>query len=145
VIHNRSGVRTLALGLAAAGTVIAAYLTVLHYSTAVPLVCSNTGLVNCADVLTSPQSVWLGLPVAGVGLVWFVATLFLWWRSRASAPALWPLRLAWALLGALTVVYLVYVELVELRHLCAWCTVLHAIILTLLVLSILDGPAPDAA
>ncbi|MDA8201082.1 MAG: vitamin K epoxide reductase family protein [Thermaerobacter sp.] len=136
-----SALRRVALVLGTIGLLIALYLTVLHYSTVVPLVCSQSGLVNCERVITSPQSVWFGAPVAGVGFAWFVVTLVWWLRSGPAAPPwLAGVRLGWAVLGAVTVVYLVYVELVELRHLCLWCSGLHVIILTLLVLSILAHP-----
>ncbi len=137
------GLRRAALLLSGLGLLIAAYLTVLHYSAAVPLVCSQSGLVNCERVITSPQSVWFGAPVAGVGFAWFAVTLVWWLRSGPQAPPwLAGVRLGWAALGAVTVVYLVYVELVELRHLCLWCSALHVIILALLVLSI--GAHPSA-
>ncbi len=143
---NGPVLRRVALALGVIGLLIAAYLTVLHYSTAVPLVCSQSGLVNCERVITSPQSVWLGAPVAGVGFAWFVVTLYWWLRSGPGAPPwLAGVRLGWAALGAVTVVYLVYVELVELRHLCLWCTGLHVIILALLVLSTLAHPSTPRA
>lgn len=143
---NGPALRRVALVLGTAGLLIAAYLTVLHYSTVVPLVCSQSGLVNCERVITSPQSVWFGAPVAGVGFVWFVATLYWWIRSGPAAPPwLAGVRLGWAVLGAVTVVYLVYVELVELKHLCLWCSGLHAIILALLLLAVLTHPTARPA
>lgn len=139
---NSAQLRRAAIALTVVGLLIAAYLTVQHYTAAVPLVCSQSGLVNCARVITSPQSVWLGAPVAGVGFVWLGVTLVWWLRTGPGAPAwLSAVRLSWAALGAVTVVYLVYVELVELRNLCLWCTGLHVIILALLVLAILAHPA----
>jgi len=137
--------RRAGIVLAIIGALVAAYLTVMHYTTAVPLVCSQNGLIDCARVITSPQSVWLGLPVAGVGLVWCLVMLALWVKSGPGQPGwLNPVRMGWAALGGVTVVYLVYVELVEIGHLCIWCTALHVVILTLLVLSILAWP-PSAA
>ncbi len=138
---NGPALRRVAIALSVIGLLIAAYLTVLHYTAAVPLVCSQSGLVNCERVITSPQSVWLGAPVAGVGFVWLAVTLVWWLRTGPGAPAWLPaVRLAWAALGAVTVVYLVYVELVELRNICLWCSGLHVIILVLLVLAILAHP-----
>jgi uncharacterized membrane protein len=42
-----------------------------------------------------------------------------------------------------TVLYLVYVELVRLHTICAWCTALHVIILTMLLISIVQLQQPD--
>lgn len=111
--------------LFAVGTAIALYLTLTHYTARVPLACSSTGLVNCEEVLTSPQSTWLGLPVALYGLAWFLA-LGVWWRLGIGA-----LRLVWTALGAVVVIYLVYLEFWVIGAICIWCSALHAVILTL--------------
>jgi uncharacterized membrane protein len=125
-----------------AGAAIAAYLTVLHYTTAVSLVCpgGGTGLVNCTDVLTSPESVVAGVPVPLWGLLWFVvggALLWLRWRwpPRVFAAARW----VWSLLGVAAVLWLVYVELGVLHALCVWCTVLHVLIVAFFVDTVLSG------
>jgi uncharacterized membrane protein len=54
-------------------------------------------------------------------------------------------QFAWALVGILTVLYLVYVEIVRLHVICAWCSGLHVLILlTFLVTLIrLTSPAPE--
>ena len=45
------------------------YLTIAHFDTNVTLVCSDKGVVNCAEVTTSPQSMVFGIfPVAVLGL-----------------------------------------------------------------------------
>jgi uncharacterized membrane protein len=128
--------------LAAVGLVIAAYLTVLHYDTSVPLYCSESGAVNCAQVLTSAQSVVLGLPVAAWGLLWFAVALPLLlgdgagWRGRAAD--------LWTLIGAVSVVYLVYTELIVIGKICLWCTAVHVIVLAIFVLQALGAPRPEA-
>jgi uncharacterized membrane protein len=54
------------------------------------------------------------------------------------------LQLLWTGLGLLVVVYLVYVEIVVLHQLCEWCTVVHVLIISSLVITIrqlqLDTP-----
>ena len=41
------------------------------------LVCSDTGAINCTKVTTSPQSVIFGIPVAVLGLAYFVPMIAL--------------------------------------------------------------------
>ena len=51
------------------GTLVAGYLTLLHYDSQVPLVCSNHGFIDCENVLTSPESTWFGIPVSGYAVL----------------------------------------------------------------------------
>ena len=53
------------------------YLTLTHYTKVVALVCSNNGAINCEKVTTSPQSMVFGIPVAVLGLVFFVSMFVL--------------------------------------------------------------------
>jgi uncharacterized membrane protein len=66
-----------------AGVGVSTYLTLAHYTSVVKLVCSATGAINCEAVTTSPQSVLLGIPVAVLGVVWFVGML------AVNLPAAW--------------------------------------------------------
>ncbi len=142
---TRRGYDRWRVALAAAGLAISAYLTLLHYDTQVPLVCSGGSLVNCEQVLTSASSIVFGVPVAAYGLLWFVVALGLAWASlrvtaeveppRLRAAALW-----WTGIGMASVLWLVYQELGVVGKVCAWCTGVHVIVLVLLVLQVLsDG------
>jgi uncharacterized membrane protein len=136
---------TVILVLALVGAAIAGYLTVLHYTTTVPLICvGQGGLINCADVLSSPQSVVLGLPVAAWGLAWFVLLALGAWVGRRDGR-LMPWLTGWALAGAVVVVYLVYVEFDVLHAVCIWCSTLHLIILVITGLAVWPAAAGDAA
>lgn len=131
----------LSVSLAAAGLGISAYLTLLHYDSDVPLVCSAGSFVNCESVLTSASSIALGVPVAVWGLLWFVVALGLALVSLRyplpSKPAGLPIAgLAWALVGTVAVLWLVYQEVGIVGRLCAWCTAVHVIVLALLVVAI---------
>src|ERR1700690_3469317 len=66
------------------GIAVAGYLTYAHYTDARNLACSDRGVVNCAKVTTSTQSHFLGIPVAVLGLAYFVAmtALCLPWAWR---------------------------------------------------------------
>lgn len=117
----------VALAAALAGGAISVYLTVVHYS-ATALVCSSGGLVNCERVLTSPYGViaGTGLPTAAAGIAWFaVAGVLAAGRLGRGGSALRDAHLAWAAIGLLTVLGLVYIEINRLGAICAWCTGAH--------------------
>jgi len=117
------------------GLADAAYLTVTHFTTTVHLACSGSGTIDCEKVTTSPQAYILGIPVAVLGLVFFVV------YAGLSTPAAWrspePLvryaRLAWAIGGVCTVVYLIYAELFEIDAICLWCSLVHLVTIALFV------------
>ena len=111
----------------------AVYLTSVHYAK-VPLVCSTTGLINCAAVTSSQWSVvpHTQVPITIPGMLWFLVSgglAIVLLRAVAGGTLesrrLRQAQLIWGALGALTVLYLVYVEIVELHKLCEWCTVVH--------------------
>ncbi len=58
-----------------------------------------------------------------------------------------PAQFAWALVGMLTALYLVYVEIVRLHAICAWCSGLHVLILLMFLVTLirLTSPAPEPA
>jgi uncharacterized membrane protein len=129
------------MSLSAAGLGISAYLTLLHYDSDIPLVCSSGTFVDCATVLNSPSSVVMGVPVAVWGLIWFavaagLAVLFLRQPPEAKPRALRTAGLGWSLGGAAGVLWLVYQEIAIVGRLCAWCTAVHLIVLALLVVEI---------
>jgi uncharacterized membrane protein len=123
----------VSLVLVAAGLAVSIYLTITHFTTTVQLACSNTGTINCEKVTTSPQSSIAGVPVAVLGVVFFVAgaALCLPTAWRSAAPALRYARIGWAVGGVATVVWLVYAELFKIDAICLWCTVVHAITVVL--------------
>jgi uncharacterized membrane protein len=136
------------LVLSVVGIGIACYLTLVHY-TNVPLACSSQGLVDCARVLSSPYSVIPGtaLPITIPGLGWSLVMLALAVAGLRSTFYQRRVRLAelvWAGVGILTVLYLVYVELVRLHTICIWCTALHVTILIMLLTAIVQYQQPDS-
>lgn len=131
--------RWLPLGavvLALAGLGVSIYLTLVHYTSAVHLACSTTGIVNCQRVVTSPQSVIFGIPVAVFGLPFFLASALLnlpaAWRSHS--PLLRTARLALAVAGIGFAVYLIYTELLVIGLICEWCTSAHVLAFGLFLL-----------
>jgi uncharacterized membrane protein len=136
------GERLLAIGVlgaALAGLGISAYLSAVHAGQA-PLVCSVRGPVDCERVLTSAYAQILGtaIPTSAAGILWFGVSGVLallqigLWRERAALLA----GLAWSVAGLLTALFLVYVEIVQLGALCAWCSVAHALVLLTLLFTL---------
>jgi uncharacterized membrane protein len=129
------------LVLALAGLGVSTYLTIAHYTAAVTLACPNTGVINCQKVTTSPESSVFGIPVAVLGLAFYlflVAIMSPWaWRSRRREVAL--VRLASLVVGIGFVVYLIYAELFEINNICLECTSVHVITFALFVLTVLSA------
>jgi uncharacterized membrane protein len=127
------------LGAALAGLAISAYLTAVHVAQA-PLVCSVRGPVDCERVLTSAYAQLGGtaIPTSVAGLAWFavsgVLAVLQLARPRARAPMV--AGLTWSLLGLLAALALVYVEIVLLGAICAWCSGAHLLILLTLLLTL---------
>ncbi len=130
-------------GVTLAGIAVSTYLTIAHYTTPDVLACSDSGFVNCATVTTSAQSTFVGVPVAVLGLGWFVAMAVLCspaaWRS--SSPALARTRLGLSVLGVGSVLWLIYAELIVIGALCIWCTVVHVLTFVLFAVIALFGNA----
>ncbi|MGI8912741.1 MAG: vitamin K epoxide reductase family protein [Chloroflexota bacterium] len=121
------------LVLAIAGVAIAGYLTAAHY-TPLPLVCSTTGVIDCAQVTTSAYSVVPGttVPITVPGLAWFFVSGVLAidaLRRRPPATRLCLTHLLWATTGLLVALYLVFVEIVRLHRICLWCSAVHLFLL----------------
>jgi uncharacterized membrane protein len=95
------------------------YLTVKHFQDQVPPCSLVTG---CETVLTSQYATILGIPVSLFGVLFYLSVLILsvWYMDRGDKRALQlAIRLTW--LGLLASVYFVYVQLVLLQAVCAYC------------------------
>jgi uncharacterized membrane protein len=120
------------LVVALVGLALSAYLTLEHYTSPAVLACPEGVTINCAKVTSSPWSEILGIPVAVLGLVYFVGMTCLLTPAAWRRPRLDPLRVAGAGLGVLMALYLVWVELFRVDALCLWCTGVHLTTLVLL-------------
>ena len=140
----------VSLALVVAGLLVSAYLTFEHFTANATLACSIGGVVDCAKVTTSAWSTFMGVPVALLGLLFFVVLLGLCWPSTWRRRERWldPARLAWVTIGLGMALYLVWAELYRIHAICLWCTAVHVLtfLLWIVVLfgQILSGPAGEA-
>ncbi|HEV8194724.1 MAG TPA: vitamin K epoxide reductase family protein [Ktedonobacterales bacterium] len=155
-VRDEPGSVAIAL-MAIAGLAISIYLTTVHYA-AVPLVCTNTGTLDCSAVTTSSYSVVprTNLPITIPGMLWFIVSgglatsaLVLHRQQRPEPERLRLLQLLWGGAGLAFVLYLVYAEIVLIRHICEWCTVVHVLTLAIFLVAlyrfqqaVVPAPAP---
>lgn len=127
--------------LAAFGLGVSVYLTITHFDK-VALVCSDSGTINCAKVTTSPQSVIFGIPVAMLGLAYFVPMLVLClpaaWRSTDRRVHV--ARLGLAVVGVGMILYLLVAELFIIKAICLWCSSVHLVTFLLFVIIVTASP-----
>ncbi len=123
--------RAAALAASVVGVAVSIYLTVLHYVGVAPA-CPVSGPINCEAVLSSPYAVIAGssIPTSAAGIVWFAISAVLSLRNLDR------FQLAWATFGLLTVLYLVFIEIVRLGAICLWCTVAHVLVLGIFLLAL---------
>ena len=105
--------------LAAAGALIASFLTWQHVSGEIPP-CGP--VLGCETVLTSPYAVVAGVPVAFGGALVSLATLggaLRWWLIGDRRGLVLAYLAGTASIAALA--YFTYLEVAVIHALCAWC------------------------
>ena len=128
-------ITTLVLALAGLGVSI--YLTIAHFTESALAGCSESGLVNCTKVTTSPESYVFGIPVAVLGLAFFVFAVAIMspWAWQSARREIHLARIASMVVGIGFVLYLIYAELFIIGSICLYCTSVHAITFVLFVLT----------
>lgn len=120
--------------LALAGLGVAAYLAFVEI-THTEAVCGPVG--ECNAVQSSEYAQILGIPVAVLGLINYVAVLALWVVSRFGVARWAGLAgrglLALTVFGVLFSIYLTLLEIFAIHAICAWC-LSSAVITTALML-----------
>ena len=120
----RAGVALVAL----AGTAVAGYLTYVHYRPDA-LICTSSG--GCVTVQESSYAELVGIPVALLGLLAYLAVLALiLWDTEAARTAV----AAIALGGAAFAVYLVVLQAFVIDAWCVWCLVNDLLLVPLLAI-----------
>jgi uncharacterized membrane protein len=132
---------TFALALAGLGVSI--YLTIAHFTESALIGCSENGLVNCTKVTTSPQSYVFGIPVAVLGLAFYVFAVAIMspWAWRWMRREIYLIRLASVVVAIGFVIYLVYAELFLIGSICLYCTSVHVLTFLLFGLTVFAAAA----
>lgn len=133
-MERRPHLPKIILFLSMAGIIISIYLSVQHYAPSSSAFCDFQEHVSCSLINNSVYSEIFGAPVALLGVLWFSVSLFislLALRNNKRAPAV---LLAWSVLGASFVFYLIYVEFI-LQAVCPLCLVVQTIVFSTLAVS----------
>jgi uncharacterized membrane protein len=120
--------RTTLIVLAAIGLCLAGYLTYLHYSGTTPP-CSIKGN-PCSQVQKSRYSELVGVPVALIGLIGYIAILGSLLAAEGERARLVTTALIFGGFGFSA--YLTYRELFTLHKICEWC-VSSAVLMTVMM------------
>jgi uncharacterized membrane protein len=120
-----TALRRASEALCLAGIGIAGYLTYVHYAGLQPVCGISHG---CETVQTSRYAGLIGIPVALLGLITYIA-VFISLRLRGDRPLLAGYSLT--LIAFAFSVYLTYREVFTIHAICSWC-VSSAIVFTLL-------------
>ncbi len=133
-------IATLLLSLFGFGVSI--YLTITHFDKAALSCPAGGGIINCGKVTTSPQSEILGIPVAMLGLLFFVPMILLClpaaWRSLDRRIHL--ARLILSITGVGMIIYLLIAELFIIKAICLWCSSVHLVTFILFVIIVTSAP-----
>ncbi len=129
------------------GFLVSSYLLWLHYSNAATTFCSINEKFNCATVAKSGYSEMLGVPVALIGMLGYLAfvviSCFLIYRDVSHYPTLNVkllnrIMLAMAVGGFLFSVYLSFVQHAIIGVWCIMCIVSATLITIILLLAIIS-------
>lgn len=118
----------VSLVLALVGVATSLYLSYEHLTNNASLVCPSSGPASgCLTVATSSWSTLLGVPVAYLGLLFYLVVLALVLPAvwRRPEPLLDTARVVLLVAGLGFVLYLVWAELFRIHAICTWCTVVH--------------------
>lgn len=130
--------RTLAIVLCVAGLVVAGYMSWAEL-TGNETACADTGNIDCAAVQNSAYGTTLGIPVAVMGFLGYVAmmaSVVLEDQVKFFANYGRTLLVGMALFGFVFQTYLFVIEITVLDAICQWCVISHVIVGALLVLGI---------
>ena len=125
--------------LALAGIFISIYLTLYKLGVIGELNCS---IGSCETVNTSRWSMFLGLPVAAWGLLFyldvFVVALLGTMPRFENEPGMSVALVSQAAIGVLFSAWLTYLELGVIHAICIWCVTSAVIVVIILLVSVAD-------
>jgi uncharacterized membrane protein len=148
-LHPVETLTKIIIFLAIIGVFVAIYLTYLHFRNGGTSFCNINERFNCDVVNRSPYSVFMGIPVAIIGFLGYIAFIvigvafLLGYDWSKLHPKLRPKHLNWLILamaaiGTLFSLHLAYIEEFVLHTWCIMCVASLLIIISILVLSIIS-------
>ena len=131
--------RMIVAALSLAGIFLALYLLLYKLGLIGALTCS---VGSCETVNTSKWATFLGLPVAGWGVAFYIAVFVLAIVSTqerlAGSSTVSAILVAVTTSGLLFSAYLTWLELFVIRAICQWCVVSAIVVLCMFVIAVLD-------
>ena len=129
-------------GLWASSEVVVVYYTLKQDLPFCPLSNSPGIAINCYAVLSSRYSEIFGIPLELLAVGYFLINLLLVYFIAFGSDSLFKASLktlfGWRFIGIVMVPYLVFVELVLVRAICVYCTMMHvAIVADFIIISYL--------
>jgi uncharacterized membrane protein len=125
--------------LALAGIFVSIYLTLFKLGVIGELSCS---IGSCETVNTSRWSMFLGLPVAAWGLLFYVDVFIIALLGTMPRfeyePAVSVVLVVQAAIGVLFSAWLTYLELSVIHAICIWCVTSACIVVAILLVSVAD-------
>jgi uncharacterized membrane protein len=124
------------------GLALSIYLTITHFDPQA-LYCTDKGFINCGAVTTSGESRFIGIPVAFLGLGTYLVMTVLNspWMWRAKEYWIHAARFVIAIISMGFVLWLVYAEFIIIDNICLYCTAVHIVTFTLLIVLTRVSPA----
>ena len=125
--------------LAMIGTFIALYLTLYKLGMIGTLTCS---IGSCETVNTSRWARFLGMPVAGWGVFFYLDVLIISIIGIqpvvSHSPVISWLLVVWTGIGVLFSAWLTYLELFRIHAICIWCVTSAVIVVVIFAISLAD-------
>ncbi len=143
---SATSLRRTLIVLAAIGIAVAAYLTYIHYADIKPI-CTTGG---CEQVQSSAYAKLVGIPVALLGLIGYIAIMGSLLLAESENSRL--LTMLLVLVGWGFSMYLTYREIFTIHAICQWCVSSATILTIMAILSVwrflrgdVPAPAPSTA
>jgi uncharacterized membrane protein len=129
-------------GLWASSEVLIVYYMLKQLPPFCPLQQGPGIAINCYAVLSSQYSEVFGIPLEVLAVGYFIVNLLLVYLIAFGSDRLFKLSLktlfGWRFIGIIIVPYLIFVELVLIRAICVYCTIMHiAIVADFIIISYL--------
>ena len=132
--ESKTKILKIIIILSILGIIVSLYLVENHYAPPTKgALCDISESISCSLVNTSTFSELFNVPVALLGVLWFLVLIIFSWKALKKDGALPTMMLGWGILGILFVIYFVIAEII-LRSICPFCTLVHAIVITIFIL-----------